>query len=591
VDDLLGDSEDESPSSPQKPSESLPPRLQPSSVEVVSLSSSEEAEQLPTSPPLSNPAASRRLSSEGTAKCKKKSLVCSQCGDSFREGEFSAHARQNHAYPCAFCSLSFTYVNGRDNHQNAAHTPESVASQKKVFCSICGLGFPRTATLNKHAKREHDVPCRDRTCRRRFTNASVMEAHAAESHGLFRTTGGAAAPAKAASASVGKSSPPVRVRNQHYGAAIVDSSAGRKNSGNSVVKSDRSDSNVLKKTKARLCAAFNIDENTKKKPAATAEGPKKKKGRPKKSQTASAAPSSSPAPVVAEKDDTMCEQCGKQIPDFEEFFEHINTDHTESCSICFMAFVHDFYLREHKYLRHGCARPPITDRPPSPPPRSRPDRGKPASPAGDGDSDSEADMDDDLLLPDISPLNPEPPRQSSAYRIPKLNKDPSVPGVLPLLEFPCDDCSESFSTAAALVKHLQERHYDPTRPGSSSSDRSSSTASTLLRPQTLVPIGGTGNTCAECGQSFSTVDALKAHADSTHLRKEAQSSGARRPEQACHLCGEKFPRDRIGQHLLKSHPDGRAPVGGPPPAAAAPTAAGRELTCDLCGREFRYVPI
>jgi hypothetical protein len=533
--------------------------------------------------------ASRRLSSEGPAKCKKKSLVCSQCGDSFREGEFGAHARQNHAYPCAFCSLSFTYVNGRDNHQNAAHTPESVASQAKVFCSICGLGFPRTATLNKHAKREHDVLCRDRTCRRRFTNTAVMEAHAAENHGLFRT-GGAAASAKAASASVGKSSPPVRVRNQHYGAAIVDSSAGRKSSGNSVVKSDRSDSSVLKKTKARLCAAFNIDEkNMKKKPAGTAEGPKKRKGRPKKSQTVSAAaPSSSPAPVVAEKDDTMCEQCGKQIPDFEEFFEHINTDHTESCSICFMAFVHDFYLREHKYLRHGCARPPITDRPPSPPPRSRPDRKNSASPAaGDGNSDSEADMDDDLLLPDISPLNPEPPRQSSAYRIPKLNKDPSVPGVLPL-EFPCDDCCESFSTAAALVKHLQERHYDPTRPGSSSSDRSS-TAGTHLRPQALPTSGGKGNTCAECGQSFSTGDALKAHADSTHFRKEAQSSGARRPEQACHLCGEKFPRDRIGQHLLKSHPDGRAPVGGLPPAASAPTAAGRELTCDLCGREFRHV--
>jgi hypothetical protein len=233
-----------------------------------------------------------------------------------------------------------------------------------------------------------------------------------------------------------------------------------------------------------------------------------------------------------------------------------------------MAFVHDFYLREHKYLRHGCARPPITDRPPSPPPRSRPDRKYPASPAaGDGDSDSEADMDDDLLLPDISPLNPEPPRQSSAYRIPKLSKDPSVPGVLPL-EFPCDDCCESFSTAAALVKHLKERHYDPTRPGSSSSDRSSSTSGTLLRPQGLVPTGGGKvNTCAECGQS----------------------SGARRPEQACHLCGEKFARDRILQHLLKSHPDGRAPVGGLPPAASAPTAAGRELSCDLCGREFRHV--
>jgi hypothetical protein len=252
-----------------------------------------------------------------------------------------------------------------------------------------------------------------------------------------------------------------------------------------------------------------------------------------------------------------------------------------------MAFVHDFYLREHKYQRHGCAPPPITERPPSPPPRSRPDRGTPASPAGV--SDSEADMDDDLPLPDISRLNPEPPRQSSAYRIPKRNKDLSVPSALPLLEFPCDDCCESFSTAAALVKHLQERHYDPTRPGSSSSDRSSNTTGTLLRPQALVPTGRKGNTCAECGQNFSTGDALKAHTDSMHLRKEGHSSGARRPEQACHLCGERFARDRIGQHLLKSHPDGRAPVGGSPPAAAAPNVVGQERTCDLCGREFRHV--
>ena len=88
--------------------------------------------------------------------------------------------------------------------------------------------------------------------------------------------------------------------------------------------------------------------------------------------------------------------------------------------------------------------------------------------------------------------------------------------------------------------------------------------------------------------SFSAVlsTALNAHLD-THLRKEGQSGGARLQEQACHLCGKRFPRDRIGQHLLKSHPDGRVPVG--PPAASAPNTGDTVMTCHLCDREFRHV--
>jgi len=406
-----------------------------------------------------------------------------------------------------------------------------------------------------------------------------MEAHAAESHGL-RTSVGAQSTSKTTTA-VGKPSPPVRVRNEHSGAAILDS-PGKKNSGSYSSKSDPFASNVLKKTKAKLCATFNIKVDTKReKTAGTSDGAKKSRGRPKKIQPPSDA-GLPPAPaVVSEKDDTMCEQCGKQIPDFEEFFEHINTDHTESCSICFMAFVHEFYLREHKYLRHGGARPPISDRPPSPPPRSRLNNEHSDSRAGHSDSDSEEEEMSDDIFPGISQLILEEQRLSPKYRIPKLSKDRTVPFVPPLA-FPCDDCAESFSTAAGLVNHLQERHYDPSRPSSSSSSNSSSVTLCPPAPRTSkkeLP-------CYECGQSFATSTALNAHLD-THLRKEGQSGGARLQEQACHMCGKRFPRDRIGQHLLKSHPDGRVPVG--PPAASAPNTGDSVMTCDLCDREFRHV--
>ena len=282
---------------------------------------------------------------------------------------------------------------------------------------------------------------------------------------------------------------------------------------------------------------FNPKEKT------TEAGSKKSRGRPrKKSKTAS--PVSSPAHVVEhEKDDTRCEQCGLQIPDFEEFYEHINTDHTETCNTCGMAFVHEFYLREHRYLRHGGPRPPLADRPPSPPRRVR-------SIANLASMHIEEDSDEDdvdaLLSPVHSPMSLEP-SPAASYRIPKLSKSPaqSSPAVVESSRssFQCDECLEACATAASLIEHVRRSHYDPSQPCSSSSTPTLN-GSALLR-----------------------------HAADTHKQQQQL--------QTCHLCKEKFPRSRITQHLLQQHPDGKV--------QQAPAAAHRETSCDLCSRKCRQV--
>jgi hypothetical protein len=206
-----------------------------------------------------NSSEGRPNSSEGRPTGSgKKNAVCPLCADTFTEKELSVHVRRDHAYQCAYCPLRFTYVNGRDNHQNSAHTLEAtVASQLKLSCRLCGMGFSRHTAYAKHAKREHSVPCRERGCQRRFTNPILMENHVVGSH---PRSGGAAAPeAERTAPPVKTASSPVRVRNVYSEATIVDSPKKGSAAASSIaVKRTAAAMADLEATKASLSAAFNI---------------------------------------------------------------------------------------------------------------------------------------------------------------------------------------------------------------------------------------------------------------------------------------------------------------------------------------------
>ncbi len=200
----------------------------------------------------------------GQGGCGKKNSICPLCGDLFTEKELGRHKRENHDFKCAFCPRRFTYVNGRDNHQNSAHTLAAVASQHKLSCASCGMGFSRSAVYEKHAKREHKVPCRERGCPRRFTNTTLMENHAEESHNT--SVGGALAKVTASADSLPSkvnsmnltTSPPVRVRNIYSGATILDSPVKKKSGSGSAMATQPSGMEEIQLTTDRLSALFGI---------------------------------------------------------------------------------------------------------------------------------------------------------------------------------------------------------------------------------------------------------------------------------------------------------------------------------------------
>ena len=115
----------------------------------------------------------------------KKNNICPQCNDVFTEKEMFMHIQHDHAYSCSFCSLKFTYINGRDNHQNTAHTLAAVDGQPKLSCLACGLVFGRSKAFEVHTKTEHSVRCHDIRCPRLFTSIALMENHAVKAHNII----------------------------------------------------------------------------------------------------------------------------------------------------------------------------------------------------------------------------------------------------------------------------------------------------------------------------------------------------------------------------------------------------------------------
>ena len=125
-----------------------------------------------------SPEATQRL-------CSKKNIICPQCDDVFSEIQMVMHIQHDHAYSCSFCPLKFTYTNGRDNHQNTAHTLAAVDGQPKLSCLACGLVFGRSKAYEVHTKKEHSVQCQDIRCPRLFTSVTLMENHAVKVHNII----------------------------------------------------------------------------------------------------------------------------------------------------------------------------------------------------------------------------------------------------------------------------------------------------------------------------------------------------------------------------------------------------------------------
>merc|ERR1719483_327462 len=96
VDDLLGDSDDND--------DDIVEKREPVTVPMIKVA-------LPSEP----------------SRKKPPKFVCPECNQKYgkNEAQYNNHIRQKHNFPCKYCPLRFTYVNGLEEHLNSVHINET----------------------------------------------------------------------------------------------------------------------------------------------------------------------------------------------------------------------------------------------------------------------------------------------------------------------------------------------------------------------------------------------------------------------------------------------------------------------------------
>jgi len=254
---------------------------------------------------------------------KPPKFVCPECGEIYgkNESQYNSHIRQQHNFPCKYCPLKFTYVNGLEEHHNSVHIHETAQANSESFCcNICNKSFKRKGPYLKHKKRDHNIPCIE--CGMSFTNEPFLEEHMASMHGINSPPRGSKA------LEMRKPTSPVEVKFQLANGLINDSPPKKSKPLNDGGKKDH----VVKKA-----VKMDVWKDSSKKV-------KNSKSISKKIQEIS----------VLSDDDTICAKCGQNFEELEAFEQHIELPHEHQCGMkdCELSFVFQYYLDLHIYEEH-----------------------------------------------------------------------------------------------------------------------------------------------------------------------------------------------------------------------------------------------
>ena len=264
---------------------------------------------------------------------KAKHLECPHCKLSLKPHEYKAHVKQDHAKPCRFCSLRFTYDHGLEDHVAREHEAEQAVSNSEALrCGLCALSFTRLKALENHRLKAHSGAGKQRSAKLKLRNQTMREQHGTRQHKVKRDS----------KPSIVRRHPaPVMVKTENSNAMIQDS--------------PRKSKFVIPKKKGTDSKEYKPSVVSNKKP-----NPKKSKQEQKENRASTEAVEDSlddllngdlQEPSALPEDDTVCEQCGARFPDFEEFAAHIELRHDYACSAldCEKSFIHEFYLQVMSY--------------------------------------------------------------------------------------------------------------------------------------------------------------------------------------------------------------------------------------------------
>jgi len=140
----------------------------------------------------------------------------------------------------------------------------------------------------------------------------------------------------------------------------------------------------------------------------------------------------------------------------------------------------------------------------------------------------------------------------------------------------CDTCGQCFAHVSYLKSH--QRSHSKDRPYACQECTKKFAHATSLRHHVAVMHNDTGPqeqfSCHQCGRSFPTIAQVRVHVRS-HVMEETTGS------LECGNCGEVTDSAAaLAQHLLSEH--------GGLGTSSVISEAGRQYTCDVCGRFFTH---